>query len=204
MKSKMVMSGVSEVDSDKIRETLRRVVEIANVAKRIPKSSEELAMRLFGSNRTFDVLTVEIGILKRCDALAREFKVVKRDDSLVRRKVFFGQDRRQEMLDVPLVWSATLPAPRTSKYRSQHGHDLSSRVPPPPPEAVEQLRLHRAKFERTEVWWVPRDIMVEKPPAPDPIVVGAVQTNTQGTFYFELHRWIDEDYEDSYWAKEGY
>jgi hypothetical protein len=77
-------------------------------------------------------------------------------------------------------------------------------VPPPPAEAIEQLRRHGSRFDYTEVWWAPKDIMVAPPPSPDPIVVGAIDTTYLGTFYFELHRWIDEGYEDSYWAKEGY
>jgi hypothetical protein len=214
MKTKEIMPGVEEIGSSVIRDTLAQAVEIANAVKRIPSKSASLAITLFRAGRDFHGLLVEIDKLQKCAVLAKEFKVVKRDPQPVKRKGFVANRNSfvnghpvmsEYEIACPLAWSCKLPAPRVSSMRETiHGLELESRVPPPPPAAVEQLRKHAKKFDRTEVWWVPKDILVVRPVSPDPIVVGVITTSTLGDFCFELHRWIDEDYEDSYWSKEGY
>jgi hypothetical protein len=212
MKTKEVMPGVEEIGSSVIRDTLARAVEIANIVKRIPRKSEGLALTLFRAQRNVTSLSVEIDILKKCEALSREFNVVKRDETPVKRKVKLRQvdpwgrsaDTFQEWeFTAPLAWAVQLPAKKEFRMRDG-GNSVSALVPPPPPAAIEQLKKHAKKFDRTEVWWVPKDILVTRPVSPDPIIVGIVATHTLGAFCFELHRWIDEDYEDSYWAREGY
>jgi hypothetical protein len=212
MKTKEIMPGVEEVGSSAIHDSLVEVMEIANVVKRIPKRAEQMTMTLFGAHRGFASLVFEIDTLKRCDALAKEFKVVRRDQTPVNRKIRLpmrdswnrGTDKFQEWdFSAPLAWAVKLPSKKEFEMQSG-GLLVRALVPPPPVEAVEQLKKHGKKFDRTEVWWVPKDILVLRPPSPDPIVVGIVGTQTLGEFCFELHRWIDEDYENSYWAKEGY
>ena len=90
---------------------------------------------------------------------------------------------------------------------SYHGEQfrVSAKVPHPSEEARQKTMEYIDYFDRMEVWWVPKDIkvrqiVVEK----DPVLVGVLQPEGFEPFSFELTRWIDEEVEDAYWAKEGY
>lgn len=142
--------------------------------------------------------------LDRCIDLEKLFKVVSIDVDVT--KVLRGADKKT--ITAPLIWRTKLPAPayvEVKGYDSTLGsYRLVSKTPSPTPQAIEALAQHGEKFDRTELWWVPKDILITKIPDPDPILVGVIETGCGEPMYFELHRWVDSTVEDAWWVKEGY
>lgn len=148
--------------------------------------------------------------LIRCYALAEKFRVVDRDPAIKRNATISrdGYSQRDVAVKIPLVFACKLPAPRVHKETiiadGRETYSAKAIVPHPTPEALEALSRHRKLFDWVELWWVPNDVLVEKLPDPDPIIVGAVEIECDRTYYFELHRWVDETVELGWWSKEGY
>jgi hypothetical protein len=139
--------------------------------------------------------------LRRCETLSREFREVQRDESCTRR---VKCDRME--LDAPLLFHARIPMKRFTEISFSIGsnrYSAKARSPMPTIEAIEAIREHGNRFDSLEVWWVPNDVLVERIPDPDPILVGVI-TTARDNYYYELHRWIDEDVELGWWSKEGY
>lgn len=141
--------------------------------------------------------------VERMRKLATEFRMVKIDEK-AERDVRSEDGRR---VTLPLVWRAKLPCPREVSKR--RGLTVArTKVPIPPKEATDKLQKHHKKFDRTEVWWVPKDIQVTKRTPKrdkDPILVGVVKDGrNKREFFFEIHRWEAEKYELPYWAHEAY
>lgn len=144
--------------------------------------------------------------LRRCAAAADQFPVVRRDESVTRAI----KDQYGTQCTVPLVFRTTLPAkPIISLDIKNHAGNscrARARVPFPPIEAVAALLDHGKKFDSTEVWWVPNDVLVERIPEPDPLLVGIIKCDRSpdGQYCFELYRWEDSTVESPYWAHEAY
>lgn len=149
--------------------------------------------------------------LKRCADLEEQFLCVTFDYSIKRKITYFDQNRKENRVEqAPLVWRTALPAKPVTKI-----NEFSSRTPIPVPEALVAMEKHKHLFDGIELWWVPKDILVEKLPDPDPILVGRVgrwhdshnvdeYRKKYELAFFELHRWIDETVEEGWWSKEGY
>ncbi len=138
-------------------------------------------------------------VLERCVELEKQFNVVKRDLGVLRPCT----SSKGNIFMIPLVFGVKLPA-TVYAVHEQDNAKFRARVPRPTPEASDALREHGGKFDHMELWWVPRDILVEEIPDHDPILVGAIDIPRIGTRFFELHRWIDETVEDGWWKSEGY
>jgi len=137
--------------------------------------------------------------------------MVKLDESAVR--TIRGKSGSE--VKIPLVFRTGLPAKAvvTKRVKPDSGSgipylshlEVKARVPKPTYEALEALNTHRQKFDRMEVWWIPKDLkVVEVIKKPDPMIVGVAQVDGKLEYFFEVYRWIDETVEDAYWAKEGY
>jgi hypothetical protein len=139
----------------------------------------------------------------RCAKLNKTFRRVSRDESIKRNcKPPSGYEDR--IVQVPLVFCSLIPAPMIFGTVSSCGrHRISAKVPSPTPEAMKALGEHGKKFDHLELWWVPKDILIEKIPDPDPMLVGVVEGGDLGDVHFELCRWIDETVEDGWWAAGG-
>lgn len=144
-----------------------------------------------------------IRALRRCEELSRRFREVQRDETVTRRMQAKGS---RESVDIPLIFHTSLPLKRETTitvYRGRDTYSATARSPMPTVEALDAMREHKHLFDYLEIWWVPNDVLVEKLPDPDPILVGAVQVENQ-RFYYELSRWVDEDAELGWWSKEAY
>lgn len=142
--------------------------------------------------------------LKRAIRLRDKFgwKVVRIDEKTQRRaKPASGR----EHFDIPLVWRARIPAPAKVSI-SVNGYTISTKTPPPTPEAEKVCRDHKHRFSWLEVAWVPKDenLFAHPIPKPDPVVVGVLDLGNGRCVCLELTRWVDESVESAYWAKEGY
>lgn len=149
--------------------------------------------------------------LRRCDELSKLFTPVDRDPAVTRSVTaeFRSSSYRSEdrKISIPLVFACKLPAPRVYTATvtvDRESYSVKAIVPHPTPEALTAIRNHGDLFDWCEVWWVPNDVLIEKIPDPDPIVVGAVEIKKDRMYYFELHRWVDETVEVGWWSKEGY
>ena len=142
--------------------------------------------------------------LEICVELSKIFRVVKIDESL-ERKI---KTKTGETIVAPLVFSCNLPlktiTTRRVKGKNGNEYELKAQTPLPTKEALEAIKTHKDKFEKLALWWVPNEIMVEEIKELDPILVGKIETRMYGDICFELHRWVDENFEASYWSKEGY
>lgn len=141
--------------------------------------------------------------LRRCEELSRQFREVQRDETVTRQ---MKVARSNNVVDIPLIFHTGLPVKRETTitvYKGRDSYSATARSPMPTVEAIEAMRAHKHLFDHLEVWWVPNDVLVEKLPDPDPILVGAVRVDDE-KFYYELHRWIDEDAELGWWSKEAY
>lgn len=144
-----------------------------------------------------------IRFLRRAAALSEQFPVVQFDDTAKRKM----KVRHSTTIEAPLLFYAQLPLKPTTTirhYESNYGYNLTSRTPQPTKKAIKALKDHGKKFDRLQLWWVPNDVLVEKIPDPDPILVGIIDMDKYGSYSFELARWVDESVEAGYWAKEGY
>ncbi len=142
--------------------------------------------------------------LKRCVELAKQFKIVSIDET-VERKI---KTKEGDIIVCSLVFSCNLPLKTitTKRVKGKNGKDyeLKSNTPLPTKEGLEAIREHRNKFDKLGLWWVPNEITVEEIKEYDPILVGKIETKFHGSICFELHRWVDENFEAEYWSKEGY
>lgn len=154
-----------------------------------------------------------IRALRECAKLARKFKVVTLDETATRSRHSTCRNIHGYTYTVefkhPLIWTAKLPCSDRMEmmvFADGRGDSLklTAKTPPPPPEALKAMKLHGKKFDHLEVWWVPNDVLVEKMPDPDPLLVGVKKVEGYDPFYFELHRWVDETVESGWWSREGY
>jgi len=210
-----LMQGTLQAEKGShLEETRKEYLELARTYRKMgPDGRKILAKR-------FPILKSEMifGTLRQIwavDRLSKEFRLVKIDESAVR--TLLTKSGRE--VKIPLVFRTALPAkavvthrvkpvaetnsPYNSPYLSHL--EVKARVPVPTPEALEALNTHRQKFDRMEVWWIPKDLkVVEVIKKPDPMIVGVAQVDGKLEYFFEVYRWIDETVEDAYWAKEGY
>lgn len=143
-------------------------------------------------------------------------------------------------ISVPFIFSARLPAKTKTSYtvvikasepreprvprgmrlrrrrawlvnpRGDQRYTVSSMTPRPPDAALEAVQKHADKFDHTEVWWVPKDVVVKEVQerSADPIVVGVIlaprKDKEPERFCFELYRWEQPDLEKPYFAHEAY
>jgi hypothetical protein len=152
--------------------------------------------------------------LERAVSLSTMFKVVERDISVTRAASVNRKNQYQSSakIEIPLVFRATIPLKVKSEMEvtlDMQAYKVTAITPMPTDESLAAIRQHKGKFDWLELWWVPNEILVEKIPDPDPILVGAIKipgrSHSSGeVFYFELHRWIDESVEAGWWTKEGY
>ena len=143
--------------------------------------------------------------LERCLELSKSFRLVKIDESFkAKLKTPDGST-----IIAPLVFSVNLPVKSITKRRvsGQNGKDyeLKAQTPLPTKEGLEAIRTHKNKFDKLALWWVPNDIVIEEVAKEvDPIIVGKIETSMYGDICFELHRWVDDNFEAEYWAREAY
>jgi len=161
------------------------------------------------------MIFVVLDRIQSVDRFSKEFRMVTPDESAVR--TLHTKSGRE--VKIPLVFRTELPAravvtrrinseDRTnSPYNSPYPSHLEvkARVPKPTYEALAALNTHRQKFDRMEVWWIPKDLnVVEVIHKPDPMIVGVVRVDEKLEYFFDVYRWVDETVEDAYWSKEGY
>ena len=181
------MLGTTVVPADK---TQQMYTELLEIEKTVAHLGPE-AIQWFGEAKCldWDVLKVAFEGIKKAMELARQFPRVERDEKVVR-KVRPSNSQSVE-IEVPLVFHAKLPLQKTIQFQrtiGQHRYKCSTRVPNPTPEAIAALKSHADKFDAVELWWVPNDILVEKIPDPDPMLVGVVTITPSKHLYFELKR----------------
>jgi hypothetical protein len=196
-----VMEGTIAVPQDKTEQMYKELLE---VEKTVSSLGPE-AQKWFAEANCLQWENIKTAFegVKKAMELGKQFRRVERDDA-VTREVKNGNGIKVE---VPLVFHAKLPLARKIEFNRSVGanrYKFSTKMPNPTPEAIAALRQHSGKFDHTELWWVPNEILVEKLPDPDPMLVGAIKIGEKKHLYFELHRWIDESVEATYWAKEGY
>lgn len=142
--------------------------------------------------------------LKRCVELAKEFKIVEIDKTCERRI----KTKTGEVITCQLVFSVNLPlhTVTTKRVKGKNGneYELKTQTPLPTKEVLNAIKIHRGKFDKVALWWVPNEIICDEVKDLDPMLVGSIRTNNHGDIHFELVRWIDENYEAEYWTKEGY
>jgi hypothetical protein len=142
--------------------------------------------------------------LKKCVELSKQFRIVTLDKTVERRI----KTRTGEVIICPLVFSADLPLKgvTTLQVTGKNGktYEVKANTPLPTKESLEAIRAHKHRFDSLALWWVPNEIVVEEVKELDPILVGKIATRMYGSVGFELHRWIDENTEAEYWAKEAY
>lgn len=180
-------------------EAVRALRSLGRTTRRILKEYGLTDVKGYGRD---DCRAKRIRALRRCESLATMFREVQRDES-VKRKVKI--DSRLS-LEAPLIFHASIPASRITTiefYIERQHYSAKALTPMPTIEALDAIRQHQHLFDDVEVWWVPNDILIEKVPDPDPIVVGVIRVGDD-RFYYELHRWVDEDHELSWWSKEAY
>lgn len=146
----------------------------------------------------------DLKALRKCVELSKNFPVVKIDESVERSiKTTTG-----EVIKCRLVFSCNLPLKpvTTQRVKGKNGkeYDLKSQTPLPTKEALGAIKSHGKRFDKLALWWVPNEIVAEEVKELDPIIVGKISTHYHGDICFELHRWIDENFEASYWNKEAY
>ncbi len=148
--------------------------------------------------------------LQKCKDLSNEFNIVERDESVKKKILTKSKDRYSStdiILEIPLIFYTQLPAKIHTILQfdiNNITYSAKAITPMPTNEALAQIRKHGKRFNHLELWWVPNDVLVEKIPDPDPIVVGVIKLPDDTSFNFELHRWVDESVEAEYWTKEGY
>jgi hypothetical protein len=94
----------------------------------------------------------------------------------------------------------------TKRVKGKNGNDyeLKANTPLPTREGLTAIKLHKDKFDKLALWWVPNEITVEEFKELDPILVGKIETKFHGNICFELCRWVDDNFEAEYWSKEAY
>lgn len=142
--------------------------------------------------------------LKRCVDLAKQFRIVKIDESVER----MVRTKTGETIKARLVFSCNLPLKpvTTQRVSGKNGKDyeLKAQTPLPTKESLGAIKEHGHRFDKLALWWVPNEITVDEVKELDPILVGKIETKFHGDICFELHRWVDENFEAEYWSKEGY
>ena len=174
------------------------------------RGRKQLGKFMYASTRTYAESSAKtIRSLERAVSLSAIFPVVELDSSATRIIRTDKKERYAETADieVPLVFTTLLPASikTTIKFTvGKQDYEASATTPMPTTEALAAIRQHKDKFDALQLWWVPNDILVEAIPDPDPMVVGVIEVPGNPSFFFELHRWIDESVEAGWWTREGY
>jgi hypothetical protein len=162
-----------------------------------------------GNGRYGKPIAKTVRQLERAVAWSAQFPMVEFDESCtrlisVKTNEHYSSDAQVE---APLLFRTRLPASTKTKMTFRSGETDYSAIaitPMPTMEAIQAIRQHGKKFDELQLWWVPHDILGEKIPDPDPMVVGVIHVPGHPDFFFELHRWIDETVEASWWTREGY
>lgn len=177
--------------------------------------------------------------MARVMELSNDFRMVRLDETIKRKVMVERRWDAPKEISVPFIFSAKLPAKTKTTYtvvipfrepesrgprrrrrfvswRARRNPSASERytvtavTPLPPDAAIEALQKNSGKFHHTEVWWVPKDVVVKevKEPSADPIVVGVIEAPRKNReperFCFELFRWEQPDLEKPYFAHEAY
>ncbi len=142
--------------------------------------------------------------LKKCVELSKQFRIVSLDDSVKR----MLKTRDGNCIKARLVFSCNLPLKTitTHRVKGENGkeYEVKAQTPLPTKECLQAIREHKGKFDQLALWWVPNEITIDEVKELDPILVGKIETNFHGSICFELHRWVDENFEAEYWNKEAY
>lgn len=196
------MEGTIRLRDSVIRERYERELGVLLHFRRTNSAMRKL-LSLRGLVPNINSMVKSLKRLKSIDGLSKEFRIVKHDAKAVRKVT----RKPHGEVEVPLVFRTKLPAKSSAAYVVREGHTwplkISAKVPHPPTEALHALNTHKAKFDWMELWWIPRTVHVNEV-KPDPMIVGTIQIEKDLLYHFEIYRWIDEGFEDAYWAKEGY
>lgn len=197
------MDGIIELNDIKYTQMKEDTEKLKEVIENLP----EYQVEFFGAYHqdSLESMQKTIVALEKCIPLEQSFKSVTIDQTATRiikcKCKRYGDDSMADIV-VPLIWNAKVPL-GTFHEMEIRGYKIKTRTPAPVKKAIEEIKKHKDKFDEIQLWWVPRDFIVEKIPDPDPIIVGVIKSPAID-FCFELHRWIDESVEDEYWTKEGY
>ncbi|MGH7259874.1 MAG: hypothetical protein ACREI9_04245 [Nitrospiraceae bacterium] len=178
--------------------------------------------------------------LTRAVELAKEFRMVHLDTTIKRKILVTPRFDEPKEIAFPFIFSSKLPAKTKTRFtvtvaprtEPQQGnlvrrfpirrrrrwmnpnrplrYTVSAVTPLPPDGAIDALQKHGGKFDHTEVWWVPKDVVVKEVEqrVADPIVVGVIEAPRKNQeperFCFELFRWEQPDIEKPYFAHEAY
>ena len=204
--------GVPLIGAEDVRRDIGKCLEHHSQITALLNKFEELDRDQIALVRKecegFDDFTTSLSVmqqpLQRCAELERKFPLVEFDNA-VTRKVKIGSS--EKTVECQIVWHTKLPAKPFTKLivRSDgNKYECTAKTPAPTAAAKAAMDAHGHEFDHLELWWVPKDIMVQEIPKPDPILIGAVQYRKDKFYYFELHRWIDESVENAWWSREGY
>jgi hypothetical protein len=196
------MEGTITLKKTVVKDRIEKELKVLRFFRQM---GPEMRKLLAGKGLSLDIHAI-VKVLKRLrsiETLTQEFRVVRFDATAVRKV-----QRQGHELEVPLVFRTKLPAKQVAgvtirKTPTAWPIKVSTKVPYPPREALEALAKNKKKFDWMELWWIPKKVHVEEQ-KPDPMIVGVISVAPEVTYHFEIYRWIDEEIEDSYWAKEGY
>lgn len=199
------VEGLQHIQQDQWAKKLQATEKVVSNIESGGKTGIEI-FNAHGGASVLKKLKLHLSFLSRCAELEKQFKSVTLDAEAVRTI----RDESGHNLTVQLIFRAGLPAKLVSKIRKE-GHYFKAKTPSPPPEAMQAISEHGKLFDGLEIWWVPKEIIVEKIPDPDPILIGRIgefsdddEKAMNNAAFFELHRWIDDSVEDGWWSKEAY
>ena len=231
--------GVTLVDVGAMEKKARRAVEThEQVTRETAKLGKlKLFFKMSDAGELVKVIAKRAKALTRAAELSKTFRMVHLDTTLKRRVMvtdrWLGDAKRE--ISVPFIFTARLPAKSKRSYtvvvqpseprqnvvfgrrrlwlrnpRRPLRFTVSAVTPVPQDAALDALQKHGAKFDYTEVWWVPKDVTVKesRPQPADPIIVGVIEAPRKNReperFCFELYRWEQPDLENPYFAHEAY
>lgn len=199
------MIGVSVHSQSKFTQALASTNQILDFLSGLDENSRQIYADCGGKD-CIAKLSTQLSFYERCAEVEKQFRSVTLDLSAKR----LLKDTKGNQYEVPLIFRSALPSAPVTKIK--RGDVLfAAKTPSPTPEAMDAIKQHARLFDGLEVWWVPKDVLVERIPKPDPILIGRIgphvsedKMNVGTTAFFELHRWIDELVEEGWWSKEAY
>lgn len=199
------MLGVSVQRQSKFTEALASTNQILDFLGGLDEGTRQIYANCGGKD-CIAKLSTQLSFYERCAAVEKQFRSVTLD--LTAKRLL--KDVKGQQYEVPLIFRSILPSAPVTKIK-RGDVIFAAKTPSPTIEAMEAIKQHARLFDGLEVWWVPKDVLVERIPKPDPILIGRIgptvaedKMEVGTTAFFELHRWIDEVVEDGWWSKEAY
>ena len=166
------------------------MVEMIEKISEIKNENQNIPMVAIGINYIYKNIKSEY---EKVMAISEKFPIVEIDTTLTKKM----KANNGNIVEMPLLFHTNLPANKTTSIFVNDKFTITSDTPYPTTKTIELLKTHKNDFDGFELWWVPKDIIMEEV-KPDPILVGYINYKYLGKTYFELTRWIDESTEEIY------